>query len=178
MISLLFIESSEVESVNSACLYGGPLAYGIWQLKFNGRADLAHPLGALLRRSARQRAIEADVIVPVPLHPVRLAERGYNQSALLAQALCDDLSAPLESTSLLRMRHTAPQRRLTAAARRINVCGAFALNKGGRLRGKRVLLIDDVCTTGATLSACRKVILTGGATDVVALTLALADRGR
>jgi ComF family protein len=116
------------------------------------------------------------VVVPVPLHPARLAERGYNQSALLGAAAARELGAPLEARALVRTRPTAQQARLDQASRRENVAGAFAVRAGGAaLRGRRVVLVDDVATTGATLEACRAALLEGGAASVTALCVARAE---
>jgi ComF family protein len=114
-----------------------------------------------------------DVIVPVPLHPARLRRRGYNQAALLARELGRRVGLPVEERALQRVRATRSQMRLSAADRRRNVQGAFRC-ADGRVRGRRVLLLDDVCTTGATLEACADALRAGGAESVWALTLARA----
>jgi ComF family protein len=158
-------------------LYGGPIAVALRRLKYDDRPDLAGPLGHLLRRAARGAGLRADVVVPVPLHPARLAERGYNQAALLAAAAARELDAPLEARALVRTRHTSQQARLDRAGRLQNVAGAFAARRGGAgVRGKRVVLVDDVATTGATLEACRAALLDAGAVSVTALCVARAER--
>ena len=111
------------------------------------------------------------MLVPVPLHEDRLRERGYNQSALLARAMADGEPAlPVDEESLVRIRATASQTTLNRVERRANMAGAFAC-RDGRLAGKRVLLIDDVCTTGATLEACAVACRAAGAASVWGLTL-------
>jgi len=157
-------------------LFGGPIAVALRRLKYDDRPDLAGPLGHLLRRAARDAGLRADVVVPVPLHPARLAERGYNQAALLAAAVARELDAPLEARALVRTRHTSQQARLDRAGRLQNVAGAFAARRGAGVRGKRVVLVDDVATTGATLEACRAALLEAGAVSVTALCVARAER--
>ena len=114
------------------------------------------------------------VIVPVPLHRWRLVSRRYNQAALIAGALAPDLGVPLLLDGLVRTRATPSQGRLNAKERRRNVRRAFALNPSYKqsIKGKAVVLIDDVYTTGATVSECTKVLLKAGAAKVQVLTLA------
>ena len=124
----------------------------------------------------KEQRLPADVLVPVPLHPARLRDRGYNQSALLAKAMAVDGAAPVDAHSLVRRRSTVPQVGLDAGQRLENVRGAFHCSADG-LEGKNVLLIDDVCTTGATLEACAVALFQAGARGVRALTLARANFG-
>jgi ComF family protein len=121
----------------------------------------------------RNNPIPANVIIPVPLHPTRERDRGYNQSALLARGLAEAAELPVRNDLLARVKATAPQVELGAEARRENVCGAFHCETGSAT-GLRVLLVDDVCTTGATLEACSQALRAGGAGSVWALTLARA----
>jgi ComF family protein len=114
-----------------------------------------------------------DVIVPVPLHAARLRERGYNQAALLAKHLSIATNIPLVEDGLVRTRATASQMTLKAAERKINVQDAFGCSDG-RMARQRVVVIDDVCTTGATLEACAQALFQAGAVSVWALTLARA----
>lgn len=153
-------------------LYGGALATALRRLKYEGRPDLAGPLGELLRALAAASASEVDRVVPVPLHPVRLAERGYNQAALLAHAVVAATGAPLEVRALARCRDTAHQARLGREARHENMRGAFVVRAPSRVRGARVLLVDDVATTGSTLEACRAALEEAGARRVTSLVVA------
>lgn len=114
-----------------------------------------------------------DIIVPVPLHTTRLRERGYNQAALLAREMARQVGLAVDERTLLRQRSTAPQVELDIEQRKENVHGAFRCSSDA-LAGRRVLLIDDVCTTGATLEACAVAVQEGGADCVWALTLARA----
>jgi ComF family protein len=156
--------------------FGGALALAIRRFKYDARPDLARPLGALARRAARRACLDVDCVVPVPLHPQRLAERGYNQAALLAAALADELEAPLAARALRRVRNTPPQAKLDRGGRLDNVAQAFQHRDPKAIRARRVLLVDDVATTGATLAACRAALVAAGARSVTALVLARADR--
>ena len=118
-----------------------------------------------------ENPLPAELIVPVPLHLDRLRERGYNQAALLARGLSERSGLPIEEESLVRIKETAPQVALKADERRKNVRGAFR-GQDENLRDRQVLLIDDVCTTGATLEACAEALHEKGARSVWALVLA------
>jgi ComF family protein len=154
--------------------YGGALATALRRLKYCDRADLARPLADLLRLLAREHALEADLVVPVPLHALRLCERGYNQAALLARPLARDLGAPVAPTALERIRHGPPQARL-GAADRARIATSFRVRDPRRVRGRRVLLVDDVVTTGATLEACAAALTAAGARAVRALVVAAKE---
>ncbi len=152
----------------------------VTQLKY---ADQTHVVPLLARMMARvlPPALLASkvraanlVVVPVPLHRYRLFTRRYNQSALLASAIAKDLALPYCPDMLLRVKHTPPQASLSKAARGKNVQGAFSVHPKQKvpLKGKEIVLIDDVLTTGATLQACAKKLRQGGAKAVHCLTLA------
>ncbi|APR83080.1 Competence protein F [Minicystis rosea] len=153
-------------------LFGGAVADALRRLKYSGRSDLGVPLGHLVRRAARSAGIEADVVIPVPLHPARLAERGYNQAALLGAEVANELAVPLFPLALARTRHTPQQARLDRASRLGNVTGAFRVRMPAQVRGRRVLLVDDVSTTGATLAACAAALREAGAAAVTSLVVA------
>jgi len=152
-------------------LFEGTLREAIHRFKYSNRPSLAIPLGRLMACYWDEHPIPSDVIVPVPLHLQRLRERGYNQAALLAQELSKSTGLPLWDGALKRVRQTRPQVELSAEERRENVKGAF-LCLERRVQGKRVLLVDDVCTTGATLEACSEALRAGGARSVWGFTLA------
>lgn len=169
------LSAAEEPGCAGAFLYGGAIARSITRFKYEGRSDLARPLSSLLRRVApllRSRGIE--VVVPVPLHPLRLAERGYNQAALLARPLARDLGASFAPLALRRTRDTAQQATLARTERLTNVENVFAVRDRWVVEGRRVLLVDDVRTTGATLRECKRVILASGAREVVSTVLAIA----
>jgi ComF family protein len=108
---------------------------------------------------------QPDLVIPIPLHPEREKERGYNQAALLSRGICRQLELESDEAALRRIRHTRPQVGLDRAQRRENVRGAFAAKKA-RVSGKHLLLVDDVCTTGATLGAAAEALLDRGANSV------------
>ena len=164
-----------IDHIRSVAYFDGVLRRAIHKLKYQGCTVLAEPLGGLLAEYwVRQSEFPTpDLVVPVALHASRLRERGYNQAALLARRLADHVGADVDETSLVRRRATIPQTELGGDQRRENVRDAFRC-VGENLVGKRVLLVDDVCTTGATLEACAAALYAGGATTVDALTLARA----
>ena len=154
-------------------LYGGPIADALLRLKYAGRTDLAVPLGALMAYAALAYAGCVDRVVPLPLHPTRLRQRGYNQSALLARHVAAALGVPLDLHTLHRVRPTRDQAGLPRDARAENVRGAFAaMSNTGR---GRVLLIDDVRTTGATLAAGAQALLDAGHDEIHTLAMARAE---
>jgi ComF family protein len=167
--------ASGVPPVVAFALYGGPIAAALRRLKYGSRPELGGVLSHLARQAVRDAGLEADVVVPVPLHPVRLAERGYNQAALLGAGVAEEVGARMEARGLARTRHTPQQARLARGARLENVTGAFRVRVD--VGGKRVVLVDDVCTTGATLAACAEVLREAGAKEVVAVVVARAERG-
>jgi len=159
-----------IDGIRSAAYFDGVLREAIHRFKYRGVQVLARPLGRLMTEQWTLHHIPGDVLIPVPLHPSRLAERGYNQAVLLAQELGAATGLPVEMDALARIRATVPQVALDAAARRENVRGAFRCSDD-RLAGRRVVLIDDLCTTGATLDACSTALRAVGVGSVWAYTL-------
>ena len=143
-------------------------------LKYGDRLDLANPLGGWMARSGRELLADADALVPVPLHWSRLFQRRYNQSAMLAREVSRLVKVPVEDDILLRTRATRPQVGLVRKERAQNVQGAFAVAEGARIRvkGKKLVVIDDVLTSGATADACARVLRRAGAARVDMLVLA------
>jgi ComF family protein len=160
----------------AAFVYGGAMARAIVRLKYEARPDLARPLGDLLFRALASQgpSLKEAVVVPVPLHPSRLAERGFNQSALFARRIARQLGAPFAPRVLARRRDTPRQANLHRDARLANVAGAFLARQPQRVQARTVLLVDDVCTTGATLEACSSALVDAGARSVVSAVLARA----
>ncbi len=151
----------------------------ILALKYADRLDLAPPFARWLNRTGRELVSEADILVPVPLHPFRLWRRRYNQAAELARWLGQHANKPVESLLLLRRRSTPSQGAMPSArARRRNVAGAFAVppRRRSEIRGRTILLIDDVLTTGATANACARTLKRAGAAKVCVLALARVVR--
>jgi ComF family protein len=160
-----------IESIRAVALFDGPLRHAIHALKYRRLSALAEPLGDLLADFWIQAPERADAVVPVPLHAARQRERGYNQAALLAHRVGRRAGAPVHPNALRRVRATAVQMSLNASDRKTNVAGAFECADQA-MRGKQVLLIDDVCTTGATLDACAVALRSAGAASVRGLALA------
>ena len=168
-----------VDGIAACFAFEGPLAASLVRLKFEGQLAVAGPLGALLARNPCFRRSPAsgsdwDVAVSVPLHPWRQLVRGYNQSLVLARWARRAAALPvarLRPDLLRRVRATRPQSELPAAARSDNVRAAFLAAKPAAVAGRRVLVIDDVTTTGSTLRACRDALYSAGASEVGALAL-------
>ncbi len=161
-----------IDGIRSPYLMEGPVRNMVHALKYNGVRSLAQPVGDLLAQFALQEQLKADVVVPVPLHHRKERERGYNQSLLLARACSASMGVPVADDALRRLRYTPPQARSAdSEERRANVSNAFAAETT-LVRGKRVLVLDDVCTTGATLEACAIALRDAGGTSVWGLTLA------
>lgn len=146
----------------------------ILKLKYQDETSLAKTFGTWLRRTAGPVLPQVDYIIPVPLHYYRFLGRRYNQAALLAGALARASDTPWLPDALHRIRPTQRQTALKGIARRRNVEGAFAVHPrhAEPLRGKTVLLVDDVFTTGATLNECTKALHQAGVRDVFVVTLA------
>ena len=168
-----------VDRARAVGLYEGALRAIIHALKYERRRSVARRLSDLMRQSGHEILADADFAVPVPLHPSRRRARGFNQAADLAAGL----GVPI-LCGLRRGRKTPPQTGLPESQRHRNVRGAFALAEPrwqpwgaavqGRLEGRRIVLVDDVATTGATLEACARVLKAAGAREVRALTAARA----
>lgn len=141
--------------------------------KFMDKTLYAETLANMLRRAGTDIwAQKPDLLVPVPIHRRRLVERRYNQSALLVKYLAKQTGIAADYTTLQRIRYTVPQVELSGAARRNNLRHAFAVKNAAVIRGRKVVLIDDVETTGSTLNECAKVLKKAGAKEIYALTLA------
>ena len=155
---------------------GGRVQHLLHALKYRGRQDLGVYLGRVYGNMLVRSPwfTEVQLILPVPLHPLRLRERGYNQSACLAQGLSETMGVPWSGQHLLRVQQTTTQTHKSRVGRFDNVSSAFALEKPLPLEGKRVLLVDDVLTTGATLEACGALLRQVPGVRVSLATIAMA----
>jgi ComF family protein len=164
------------EFSQSAFAYLEPISQLINIYKFNGAEHLTDDFADALEHSFRKKhnVTSVDLVVPVPLHPRRLAQRGYNQSGLLASAFAKRINRRYDEKSLVRIRDTDHQSRLSGDERRENIKGAFQVIDESKIRGRLIVLIDDVMTTGATLEECSGVLLESGAYKVIPFVLAKA----
>lgn len=171
----------ELEPVNahgdvhdrSACRYGGPLGDALKRFKYRGETASCTALVGLLLPHVVPMQGRVDLVTCIPLHPRRLAERGFNQSALLARPVARQLSARFSPTFLRRLRDVPHQVGLTRGQRLELARGSLLARR--RLNGEGVLVVDDVRTTGATLAAAREALLAAGASTVYTLTVAQTD---
>ncbi len=164
----------------SAFTYDGPLLSAIHHFKYNKRTSLAPTLGRLAGKALNEINLDYDKIVPIPLHKNRLKRRGFNQSLLLAREILrqeqrDPEKPELDYQNLIRQKDTRSQIELKGKAREINVKGAFSVIDKTAFKDKKILLIDDVYTTGATIKECSRILSACGA-EVFALTLARVIR--
>ncbi|MDD5073249.1 MAG: ComF family protein [Candidatus Omnitrophica bacterium] len=145
--------------------------------KYEGKTRLSKVLGSVMVEYAARNLNfgSVDMIVPVPLHPVKLRERQFNQSELIAEHLAKKFNKKIEKDWLKRIRYTAPQAGLSREQRLRNIKGAFLVKRDAGFAGKSILLVDDVMTTGATLHECAKTIKSAGAKKVLAYTLACGN---
>jgi len=160
----------------AVCNYEGPLRSCIHALKYDGNLRLAEPLGTLLGQSFSQYGLQADAIIPVPLHRDRQHQRGYNHAQLLAEVCATFVHVPFHEYMLARHRATLPRVGLSVRERYLNIAGAFQCTPAyatGALYGRSIIIIDDVSTTGATLRECAAPLFAAGAKEVRGLVLAL-----
>lgn len=155
--------------------YGAVVRSALHQLKYSGERRPSEPLGIAVAHRWRRAGQGGDLVVHVPVHVDRAKQRGYDQAELIARVAARELGIQFEA-ALVRRRTTRPQFELDHDKRAANVAGAFALREGGgmrtRVRGRWIVLVDDVVTTGATLAACGEALLDAGAFAVSAVTVA------
>jgi competence protein ComFC len=165
------IERGQLQFIRSAAVFSGPMRKALHALKYDSDRSLAALLVRLAHPHWALPAWSYDVLIPVPLGKKRERARGYNQSLLLAEALSRMVGVPVAAGSITRVRETPTQVGLSYPERKRNVADAF---QATAVAGKRILLVDDVCTTGATLQSCAEALGRAGALGVGALTLARA----
>ncbi|HEY5974722.1 MAG TPA: ComF family protein, partial [Geobacteraceae bacterium] len=160
----------------AALVFSGPTVDLIHRLKYSYQVRLRRPLGLLTAELLAPFAADctADLVVPVPLHVKRLRQRGFNQAILLGELLARHWRLPLVRDNLRRVRWTEPQVGLAAHERAGNVRGAFAVAEPVGVKGKRLILVDDVYTTGSTVRECSRVLRQAGAAEVFVVTVARA----
>ena len=165
----------QMSGLRAASVYQGALRSCVHALKYEGNTRLAEPLGNLLAYTYRKCNMHADIIIPVPLHSERQRKRGYNQSTLLAEVCARQLGLPFRHDVVVRTRDTQAQVGLSSFERQQNVAHAFAcspLFATSALSKRTIIIIDDVCTTGATMEACAASLFAAGVQSVWGLVLA------
>lgn len=159
------------DKARSALVYNERLHDVVYLFKYKGKLDMAEPFGKMMADVLKSWNPDVDVIIPVPMHPERLAQRGYNQAYLLARVVSRISRLPLRE-DLVRIKHTSVQAKLDKLERFDNMKGAFCIKGGEKICCDNVLLIDDILTTGATADAASSILKAGGAHKVYVLTLA------
>ncbi len=169
-------EPPAFSAARAAFVYDGPGRELIHNFKYEYKIHLRRPLALYVVQVLSEFVLthKPDFIVPVPLHPKRLRTRGFNQAVLIGEVLASEWDLPMERSAMMRTRWTEPQINLAASQRRENVKGAFAIKKSEAVKGKRILLLDDVYTTGSTVDECSKVLKKGGADEIIVITVARA----
>jgi len=176
LCSVCITTHHQIDAARAAFVYEGPCRELIHSFKYGNKTHLRRPL-AMLTANHLESFVHArapELIIPVPLHRRRLRSRGFNQALLLGEYFSSRWNLPLLRHNLRRIRWTEPQVNLAAGDRRENVKGAFSVQDVNQVCGRRVLVVDDVCTTGSTVEECALVLKQAGATDVSVLTIARA----
>ena len=163
---------TQIDGIRSPYRFDEVIRQAIHQLKYQNLKAISPCLAELLADYLQSNPLPGEAIIPVPLHPRRLRERGYNQSSLLSQELGKLTDLPVIEDCLIRVKQVRPQVKASnVEERRRNVANAFTC-RDGRVSGKQIILIDDVCTSGATLESCATALKSRGAASVWGLTLA------
>lgn len=161
-----------LNSINTVFEYKKAAVSMVHSLKYKGKKYLAEFMAGFMIEKLKKSVCDYDIVVPVPLHRRRMRQRGYNQSQLLAEVICKELDLSLDTESLKRVKDTKPQAKLNKVERMKNIIDAFSVEEKSTFKMKRVLIIDDVFTTGATIEQCSLKLLQSGAVYVGALTFA------
>lgn len=167
-----------IHKIRAAVYFRDPIPHVIHQFKYHNVFALADALSSLMHQQWFRWFASVDLIIPIPLHKKRLQERGYNQSTLLARPLAKQIKAEFNEPILKRVTYTQPQAQLTALEREANVRNVFEITNQKIVRNKHILLVDDVCTTGATLDSAAQALLNCGASQVSAYCLSRASNKR
>jgi ComF family protein len=163
--------ASDLARVRAVAMFGGPAREAVHALKYENRHAISGMMGRLMAESVRE--LPFDIVAPLSLHPSRRRERGYDQAVMLARHVADALGVPVHRTLVRRIRKTKQQALLDKGARRENVRGAFEVTE--RMDASRILLVDDVYTTGATLRAGAWALRVAGAREVRGAVVAIAS---
>jgi ComF family protein len=166
------------EGIFAAFRYTEGIDTSIHSLKYGHQPGLSRTMGLLIYEQISKEKIipDFDMIIPVPMHPRKKRQRGYNQSELVGKELSVLLNVPLRCDVLMKTRYTKPQSTLKREKRLQNMTDAFKLKNESDIKGKNILLVDDVVTTGTTLNACAKILTENGATFVFATVIAIAEK--
>jgi competence protein ComFC len=168
---------TQIDGIRSPFRFDGVMRDAIHQLKYRNLKAIAPCLAALLADYLESRPLPGEALIAVPLHPKRLRERGYNQSQLLAGELAKLINLPVIEDCLIRVKEAKPQvKAANLEERQRNVADAFAC-QNRKVSDKQIILIDDVCTSGATLQSCAEALKSKGAISVWGLTLAREIQG-
>lgn len=175
-LSIKASSTDPLKRIISCSAYEGRVKIILQRLKFCGDINMIKPLEDVLLKATgclkESTSIDRTIIIPVPLHPCRSRLRGYNQSEIIARSLSRYMDSELRLDILKKIKKTRPQTGLSRPERLKNIAGAFAVKKASAVKGKNILLVDDVTTTGATLSACARELINAGASEVKAFTIA------
>lgn len=147
----------------------------VYDIKYNQKAYIAAKIAEIMKERLKSANINPDCILPVPMHKMKLKERGYNQAEILSVYLSELTGIEYKNNILLRIKNTEPMSRLSLSERKNNLRNAFAVEKKEKIKGKRILLVDDVYTTGSTADECSKALLAAGAETVWVLTFASGE---
>ena len=174
-----FLKDKVINDFTSAFIFekNKPLQHLIHELKYSQRFKVGLYLGREIAKLLKEKITEwnADYIVPVPLHHLKKADRGYNQSYFISKGMSRYLGIPVKSNILRRKKYTSTQTTLSAQERKRNIASAFVAKNKKKISGASIILVDDVITTGATVTECGKTLLSCGAKKVYALSTAIAD---
>lgn len=161
-----------VEKNISVFNYVDPLTSLIYKLKYGNAKYLADYFGTFLVDKFVEQNIDVDILIPVPIHKIRLKERGYNQAELLSHKLNECLNIPIENDAVIRIVNTVNQARLEREKRLLNTKNVFKVVDKSKIKGKNILIVDDIYTTGATVNELAKVLYKSGANKIYSITLA------